>query len=730
MKVNSVITRRDFIRITTNTGGALVFGVFLGKIPLLASAHTKAGSLSPDAFLSIDENSFVTVVIPVPEIGQGVRTALSMLIAEELEADWTKVKVKQADAGEQYGAWPLAAGSFSIKSYWKPLRRTGAVARELLIDAAAQNWGVEKGNCTAKNSHVWHIQSGRKYSFGHLVGKASSLPITESLSLKNPADFRLIGTRVPNIDGPAIIDGSIRFGMDEKAPEMLYASIERCPVFGGKAVSYNYSAAMEVSGVRDVLKIDPQKPYVEGGVAVIGESTWAAIKGRKALNVEWDEGVNKDENTLEYIQKCKAILNEPAFKIRNDGHVENALKDAVKVLDAVYETPHLAHTPMEPMNCTAFMQSDRCEIWAPAQIPMDVRRYVAETTGLPQQSVTVHIRRCGGGFGRRLRTDFALEAVILSKSLQVPVKVVWTREDDLRHDFYRPMGIHLMKAGIDSEGQIVSWLHRRVGDSRNPSRARKHAQVTELYVDGFPAGLIENFSAEHTAVSTGIRRGDWRAPGHNANAFVIECFIDEIALQLVRDPLEFRLGLLGKSRDLPYKDHGGPAINTGRMKGVLKLVAEKAHWGKKMPHGRSQGIAAHFTFGTYVAEVAEVSVSKSGKLTVHRIVAAVDCGTVVNRSGAEAQIEGAVMDGLSAVRYGEITVAQGRVQQSNFHDYPMMRINEAPVVDVHFVDSIDLPSGLGEMGLPPVAPAVCNAIFKATGMRVRKLPLSKTKLVS
>ncbi|MFQ5865072.1 MAG: molybdopterin cofactor-binding domain-containing protein [bacterium] len=725
MSHKAKISRRDFIKVSATAGSGLLLGFYLPSEQELFSATAETTKpFEPNAFLKIDLDGMVTIMSKNPEIGQGVKTSLPMIIAEELEVNWPDVHVEQADLDEKYGP-QFAGGSWAIHLNWDALRKAGATAREMLVTAAAQSWGVNKSTCYAKHGAVIHRPSSRKLMYGELVESASKLPVPENVPLKEPQEYRLIGTSQKGVDNMQIVTGQVLYGLDTRVPGMLYAVIQKPPVFGGRVPSFDASKAKAIPGVRHVIKIEPlENPtHLIAGVAVVADSTWAAMKGREALEVVWDKGPHHAESTESLRQQFEELTLKQGKVLRDDGDVEQALASAAKTLEAVYEVPFLAHATMEPMNYIADVRNDRCEIWGPTQVPGSAQGLATSVTGIPAKAIKVHLTRIGGGFGRRLMADYAAEAAYISKAVGAPIQVVWTREDDIQHDYYRPASYHRLRAGLNEKGDLIAWHIHLASTSRYKFRGSSPPEKTEIFPDGFPAGFIQNVRMEYSPALTNVPTGAWRAPGHNANAFVDQSFLDEIAHAAGKDALELRLQLLGKSRDMPYNDHGGPTYNTGRLKAVLELAAENSGWGTSLPKGRAQGIAAHFTFGSYVAEVAEVSVDVSGKVKVHRIVAAVDCGIVVNRSGAQAQIEGGIIHGLSAAFYGKITIERGSTKQSNFHDYPLLRINEAPKIEVYFIPSKEPPFGLGEMALPPLAPAVCNAIFAATGKRIRRLPI-------
>ncbi len=731
-KMNATLSRRDFIKVGLAASGGLLISFHLPGWDVEASLQSNGTEgFSFNAYLSIDNQGAVTITAPVPEIGQGVRTSLPMLIAEELEADWSKIQVIQADAGQQYeGRNQRAAGSNSIEVYWKPLREAGAVAREMLLQAAAELWQVKKCTCMAMLGQIVHKPTGRKLGYGAVAEKAAGLAIPKNITLKHPTSFTIIGKPVAGVDVAQIVNGSIKFGQDIKVDGMLYAVIERCPVYGGNVVKFNADKVMLVPGVRHVIQVEaqgnPDYPSVRAGVAIFANSTWAALKGRKALNVEWDFGLNRQESTERLHTICRELTSQPAPPVRNDGDVEQALTTASVCLDALYHVPFISHMPMETMNCVADVRKDQIELWVPTQMPAILQKAFARWAKLPLEAVILHVTHIGGGFGRRLAGDFVREAIQLSKAVGKPVHLLWTREDDIQQGFYRPFSYHRMKAGIAADGKLIAWLHRQAGTSRYAFRPKEAPGNSEFFVNDFPANLIPHVRLEYVLAPSNISRGLLRAPGNNALAFVKESFIDEIAHATRTDPLAFRLSLLGDPRAFIYKQKEGKPIeyiDTGRMRDVLTLVAEKANWGRPLPTNCGQGIAAFYTFNSYVAYVAEVEVDPlQGEVKVKRFVSAVDCGIAVNPDGVKAQVEGGIVDGLSATLYGEITLKQGQTQQSNFHDYKLLRLKDTPVIEVHILAKKTTPTGIGEAPYPPVAPALCNAIFAACGKRIRRLP--------
>lgn len=760
------VDRRGFLRVGATVAGGLLIGAPLGcrsdrdgadrrasdrgldagdldRLGLAGARGADAGDLPAPtsrltAFVEVAPDGSVVIWAPVPEIGQGVRTALPMLVAEELDVPWERVLVRQAPGEERYGPRQVAAGSVSVSVYWMPLRRAGAVARALLVAAAAAQWGVDAAACTTEAGEVVHSEGGERLGYGELAEAASALPApaADDVALKDPADFRLIGRSVRSVDAEAIARGEPLFGLDVDRPGMLRAVIARAPTYGGRLRGYDDSATLAVPGVVRTVQIervgDLERPRVGEGVAVVGESTWAAIRGRQALSADWDPGPNTAESTDALAATCLDAVGRPGeILTRDDGDFDAALGRAASRVEATYHVPFIAHACMEPMNCTAEVTDERCEIWAPTQTPNGDREAFARRLGLPVEAVTVHSMRCGGGFGRRVGPeDFAFEALQVASAVDGPVQVVWTREDDIRHDAFRPFSVHRLLAGIDGGGRVAGWRHRQSGTSRHAFRENSTPDRSEFFSPNFPAGLVGDYRLEYTPAGSNLPRTILRAPGSNALAFVVESFTDELSHAAGRDPLEFRLALLGNDRDLPY---GGdwPTISTARMKQVLRMAAEDADWDEPLQPAdrdrrlRGRGIASYFTFGSYVAWVVEVTVDPaSGEYTVDRAVGAIDCGRPVNPLGIRAQMEGGAQDGIHATRHGEITFEGGAVEQSNFHDYPLARMPEAARhIDVHIVESDLPPTGVGEPPYPPMAPALANALFDATGVRVRRLPI-------
>jgi isoquinoline 1-oxidoreductase beta subunit len=724
-------------------GGLTATGGFLLGVPLTslqAEAGTKAGG-SIGFFVEITPDNQVVIGVAQPEIGQGVRTSMPMLVAEELDVEWSRVSIRQMPLGivktaDGY-AWKYggqgAGGSTSVSDNWAFLRGVGATARHMLKEAAARRWGVSAQSCRTEPGMVICDDLNQRLSYAALAAEAAALPVPEETpTLKNPSEFRVIGQATRVVDARDIVTGKAQYGIDAELPGMRYAAIERCPYLDGAVESFDDSEARKVPGVLEVFEINgpkPGEPYLilASGVVVVADSTWAALQGRKALKVNWTRGPHAQESTEAFWKQAQDLLAGEGQVVRSDGDFDQAMQSAAKVVSARYEVPFVNHAPMEPQNCCADVRETSAHIIAPTQMPSGANRAVAAVTGLPRENIHVEMTRVGGGFGRRLTNDYVAEAAMISMKIGAPVKLQWSREDDVKHDFYRPSGLHELKAGLNGEGNITAWAHRLASAGKYYRRADVKPEeqfAAELYVDDFPANIVSNLKTEWFEVQSGVPRGSWRAPAHTANAFAVQSFIDEIAHAAGLDPLQLRLGLYGEDRELPYAQHGGPTYNPFRLSRLLRHVAGRIDYSRQRPSGRGVGIASHFTFGGYGAHAVEVVVGSNGNLSIERIVAAVDCGIAVNPLGIRAQLEGGTIDGLSTALNLEITVQDGQIQQSNFHNYRLLGLKDVPVdFETHILPWGDKPTGMGEMGLPSLAPALTNAIFNACGVRIRKLPI-------
>ena len=728
------LTRRHFLQVSLTAGGALLLGL---KLPPDVRA---ANASDLNAFVRLEPDGATIIGVSQPDMGQGMYTTMSMLIAEELDADWSRVTTRQLPLmlkrdGQGQMAWKFvpqgAGGSTSVVDLYRPLREFGAQARQLLVRAAAAEWKVPAGEITTEPGIVVHRKSGRRAPYAELAARAAALEPGDLVpELKAPATFRLIGKQVTPKAVTEVVDGRSRYGIDVQMPGMRHAVIARCPYFDGTLVEVDDRETRKVPGVLDVVPIAGPAPGAPAttlapGVAVIADSTWAAIKGRNALKIRWNEGPHRGETTAAFDARCQAALDTSEGEIvRNDGDFAAVLDASSRSITQRYRLPYVHHATMEPQNCYADCRDDRCTVIGPMQMPSSASRLVAELTGLDRMAIDVQMTRIGGGFGRRLTSDYAAEAVLASKAAGVPVKVTWTREDDMAHDFLRPGGWHELTATLGEDGMPEAWRHRVASPSKYYRRDDVKLSESEIYSDDPPAGLLEHVRYEYLAMESGAWRGSWRAPAHTANAFAVQSFIDELAQAAGRDPLEYRLKMLGERRELPYSNHGGPMWNPGRLAEVLRVAAREAGWGREMPSGEGVGIAGHFTFGGYVAWVAHVKVDKGGTLEVRRLTGAVDCGLAVNPNGIRAQMEGGACDALSTALGEELTIEGGRHRETNFHQYRLMRINQAPrIIDVHLVQGADEPAGMGEPPVPPLAPALANAIFAATGRRIRRLPI-------
>ncbi len=700
------VSRRDFIKVTSIASGGMVVGFNLLSTET-AVADTPA-EFKPNAFVSIDSKGVITLMSPNPEIGQGVKTALPMILAEELNVQWDKVEVDMAPLDAKYGN-QMAGGSGAIKTRYTPIRQAGATARQMLITAAAQTWGASEAECYAENAFVIHKPTGKKLSYGELAAKAATLPVPTDVKLKDPKDFKIIGTRVGNIDNKKIVTGQPLYGIDTRREGMLFAVVQRAPAFGKALKSFDDTEARKVTGVKNVIAI-PSRDLV----AVLATSTWAAKKGKAALKVEWEDKTkleSSNEHTATFTEMLTKTSEAP---LRSDGDVEAALAKG-KVIEAVYEVPALSHATMEPLNFFAAVKSDKVDLYGPTQVPSQLRGAVATALKVPQEAITLKMPRQGGGFGRKLQTDNGVDAALISQAAKVPVQMLWTREDDMQGDYYRPAYMYKYRAAIGPDNSINAWhLNAAVLADRSAAIG-----------NGFPAASIPNFRIDNHRLQSNIRTGPWRAPTSNAVCFADESFLDELAHEIKKDPIALRLELLDKYKNNPT---GKSNYDVDKFKSVVNLVAEMSNWGKNKKPNTYYGFAMHYSFSTYAAHVVELTKSAKGELRVTKVYCAVNCGKVVNQSGAEGQVQGAIVDGLSHAMFSKVTFKNGAVEQTNFDKYKFLRMNSAPIdVVVKFVPSEDAPTGLGEPGLPPAAPALANAIFAATGKRMRKLPFELDK---
>ena len=739
MTTNTRFDRRDFLRVSSLAGGGILLGTFLdfdGPALLGAAERSGAGALAgefmPNAFIRIATNGTITILSKNPEVGQGIRTMLPMLIAEELDVKWESITIELAMSNEAAYGRQVAGGSTATPTNWEPLRRAGAAGRQMLIAAAAETWGVPAAECTTEAGVVMHRASNRKASYGDLAAKAATLtpPALNTVTLKDPKDFRIIGKFTAGIDNRKIVTGQPLFGIDVTVPGMLHAVFEKSPVFGAKVASANVEEIRKLPGVKQAFIVDGTANLagLMPGVAILAETWWHARSARRRLRVTWADHPTAQQSSAGFAAKATELFAAaPQTVARKDGDATAALAGAAKVVEANYEYPFLAHAPLEPQNCTARFADGKMEIWAPTQNPQSGRQLVATTMGIAEADIAIHMVRGGGGFGRRLNNDYMVEAAFIAKQAGVPVKLTWSREDDMAHDFYRPAGFHKLKGGVDAQGKVVAWENHFV----TFGEGTRFAPAASISGTEFPIGFVPNLTFGVSTMPLGVPTGFLRAPTSNAIAFVYQSFIDELALAAGKDPVQFRLDLLAQAGTITPAAGAPPvAVNAERMRGVLQLVAEKSGWGKRrLPKGSGMGVGMHYSHRGYFAEVVEVVVSKAGEVKVVKVWVAGDVGSqIINPSGAMQQVQGAALDGLAEAFKQEITIEGGRAMQSNFDDFELLRITEAPPVEVHFRTTDFPPTGMGEPALPPVIPALTNAIFAATGKRVRSLPLTRHDL--
>ena len=710
--MTSTLNRRSFLQVSAAAGGGLLVGACLPSWTGTDLVNA-AGSFEPNVWIKVNTDDTVRIMLTMLEMGQGVMTSMPMLVAEELDFDWSRIKTEWAGADPKYGnpnfgGQQLTAGSNSVRGMWKVLRESGATARVMLVQAAAQTWGVPENSCTTDKGEVIHQASGRRLKYGALVDKAAALPVPSGVTLKDPKNFKVLGNSLARLDVPEKVNGSAVFGIDVKLPGLLTAKVVRCPVFGGKVARFNADKAKAVPGVKNVVQIT-------NGVAVVADNYWSASRGAQALEVTWDEGPLAKLTSADILAKYRELAQQPGKVARNDGNADSTIASS-KSFERTFEAPFLAHATMEPMNCTADVRADGCDVYVPTQGQTPSHQAAVAASGLPADKVKVHVTYMGGGFGRRGEADFVMDAVETSKAIGKPVKVIWSREDDMQHDYYRPVSYARMWGAVDGSGKptvfkqhiVQQSLMKRIGGL--PPNG-----VDFISVDG-SANLpydIPNIRVEYTEHDPGIPFGFWRSVGASFQGFVVEAFIDEMAAAAGKDPFQFRRDLLGKSP---------------RHKAVLELAAEKAEWGKPLAAGRARGIAVMDAFGSYLAQVTEVSVDARGAVRVHRIVCTVDTGWVINPDTIKAQMEGGIVYGLTAALRGEITIKNGRVEQRHFGDYQMLRHNEMPVIEVYIVPSTEMPGGIGEPSTALAAGSLVNAVAAATGRRIYSLPIKADQL--
>ncbi|MEW5917729.1 MAG: xanthine dehydrogenase family protein molybdopterin-binding subunit [Gemmatimonadota bacterium] len=688
------VDRREFIKVSALAGGGMLIAIYA---PTARAAAADAAPFQPNAFVRIDPTGEITITVGRADMGQGVRTALPMIVAEELDADWSQVRITQADAHPNRYGRMMTVGSTSVRNgAWMPLRQAGAAAREMLLAAAAARWSVSASELRAEKSRVYHDASRRSATYGELAEAAASIAVPAQPKLKDPSKFTIIGTSPPQLDTPEKVSGKAKYGIDARPPGMLFATVVHPPVFGSRVKSFDASKAKAVSGVRHVLQIS-------SGVAVVAEHTWAAIKGAQALTIEY-ENTSFAMSSPDIFRSFSELADQPGAEARKEGDAAAGLSRAAQRVKSTYEAPYLAHATMEPMNCTAHVQPDRVEIWAPTQNPQGTQQTAARLTGVPLDKVTVHVQLLGCGWGRRSRTDFVEDAVETAKAVGAPVQVLWTREEDMQHDFYRPAAHVRLEGGLDQSGKLTGMTVRVAAQPISGGGNIDGPAVASIADTPY---TIANYLVEYCRATNEVPVGYWRSVGPSQNTFIFESFIDELAHAAKRDPVEFRRELL---------------VNDKRMLNVLNVAAERSKWGSPLPAGRARGIALVDDKGGRVAEVAEVSLT-GGKIKVHKVTLVADCGQIIHSGIVNAQMSGSVVAGLGAALYGEITIEKGRVKQTNFRDYPMLRIDEMPEIDVHVIKSSEEPGGVGEPGVPPIAAAVANALFTLTGVRAKRLPL-------